>query len=206
MRPLNLLAGCAALLAVLPAFAEVHEFDVDVDGRAVGTHRFEVSRLPAGAVQVRSRALFAYRILGVTLYRYVHEADESWRAGCLTSLQSRTDDNGRQATVDATEDDGGLRIATAGTSRRETGCVRAFAYWDPPLLDAGQLLNPQTGALQVVRLEELAGDAIGTRRLRLSGDALRIDLWYGASGEWLQLESLTPEGKRLRYRRKAAAQ
>jgi hypothetical protein len=33
------------------------------------------------------------------------------------------------------------------------------------------------------------------------GKPLHIDLWYSLAHEWLALESLTPDGRRLRYSR-----
>ena len=48
-------------------------------------------------------------------------------------------------------------------------------------------------------------DGQSTERYRLIGDGeapLQIDLWYTAAGDWVALESLSPEGRRLRYVRK----
>ena len=87
-------------------------------------------------------------------------------------------------------------------------CVQTFAYWNPSILDAQRLLNPQTGEYVDVKVllmgrETIAGQP--TERYRLIGGGktpLQIDLWYTAARDWVALESLTPEGRRLRYARK----
>ena len=71
------------------------------------------------------------------------------------------------------------------------------------------LLNPQTGEYLPVRVLALGRESFGNTRGRAAlppvGDAggkpLHIDLWYTPAREWLALESLTPDGRRLRYSR-----
>lgn len=169
------------------------DFEVLLDGRPVGTHRFDISRFADDAQQVRSLARFDVRILGFVAYRYRHQASETWKLGCLTAISSTTDDNGRKTQVARTMAD---------------GCVSSYAYWDPArLLPQRQLLNPQTGEVDAVRIERLAdetlvvrGESVPAQRHRLRSDKLVIDLWYSKQGEWLQLESTAGSGRRLSYR------
>lgn len=201
------------LVTCRAAQATMYEFDASVDGRRVGTHRFEVEE-SSGEVRVHSVAQFTYRLLGVTLYRYRHEAREVWRDGCVISLESRTDDDGKPLEVRAARRDGVLVIESAGARTEARDCVHAFAYWSAGLLDASSLLNPQTGRLQAVTVSRLEsaplsvpgrGTVVAQRR-RIEGEGLQIDVWHGADGEWLQLESTTPEKRVLRYARKSPAQ
>jgi hypothetical protein len=169
------------------------DFEVLLDGRPVGTHRFEITRMTEGEQQVRSMAAFDVKILGLVAYRYRHQATESWRQGCLARMESTTDDNGRKSRVAKT---------TQG------GCTSSYAYWDPErLLQQREMLNPQTGEVDTVRIERLADEALMVRgatlaaeRYRLHSDKLVIDLWYSKQGEWLQLESTAGAGRKLRYR------
>ena len=80
-----------------------------------------------------------------------------------------------------------------------------FAYWDPRILGASQLLNSQTGELLPVRVAEsgtewveVSGRRVAAARHRLSASGLQIDLWY-ADGRWVALEAPTPGGRLLRY-------
>lgn len=150
-------------------------FTVLLDGREIGTHSFTMRE---DGVLV-SQADFRVRFLGLSAYRYRHEATERWRDGCLQSMVARTDDNGERKAVDWRAE--GAR------------CTMSFAYWDPRILGARELLNAETGRLEPVRVSSL-----GEGRYRLAGEKLQIDLRYDA-GRWVGLES-TVDGRRLTYR------
>ena len=205
-----LLVACLLLPAPLRA-ADTRqlEFDVSLEDRPIGTHVFRVTDDPATGRQVDSDARFDVRVLGIRVYRYRHRAQENWVDGCLHRLSAETDDNGKRVTVDARRDSRELRvIAPSGTDTR-TGCVSSYAYWDPALLRESLLLNPQTGRFDPVRIVALGretitlhGSAVVADRHRLSAPDFTIDLWYSPDGQWLQLDSRTAEGRRLRYRLK----
>jgi Family of unknown function (DUF6134) len=201
-------AAACLLATVLPAGASTlqRDFVVYLEDRRIGTHRFEVSTSQAGTTHVRSEASFAVTLLGLPAYRYHHQAAEAWRDGCLEELTAATDDNGRRLRVEARRDGGALRVS-GGASRLLPGCVMSYAYWDKRMLEQPQLLNPQTGEMDRVIVEplgeevlDLPGRQVAARRYRLSSAQLRMDLWYSPQGEWLQLDSTTKHGKRLRYR------
>jgi len=182
----------ALLLAALPAAAQARawNFRVFLDGREIGHHHFTL-RTDGEARELRSEARFKVTLLGFDAYRYVHDATEHWRDDCLRSLVSSTDDNGERAAVDWRGPDG--------------DCVMSFAYWNPAILAAQRLLNAQTGRFDPVSVTssgeetiEVRGVRVATRRYRLAGSKLGIDLWY-AGHEWVALESETSGGRRLRY-------
>lgn len=189
------------------AASRSYDFEVLLDGKPIGTHTFEVDA-QAGSETIRSAARFDVKVLGIRLYRYQHEAQESWRDGCLDRITASTDDNGSRLLVRGARGQAGFQLEQpAGAALRE-GCVTAFAYWDRDrLLRQRELLNPQTGKFDAVRFESLGeeriesgGTTVLAQRHRLLGEDLRIDLWYSPGGEWLQLES-PARGKRvLRYR------
>ena len=179
-----------ALVAALDAGAASRSWDFRVllEGREIGRHTF--TREESGEdARVVSEARLEVRFLFVTAYRYAHRAEETWRRGCLASLEARTDDNGARSEV---------RVQP-----RE--CTRSFAYWDPAILGAERLLNAQTGEVLAVRSTALGDDTIAVRgrptpasRHRLTAPGISIDLWYAGS-EWVALESSVEGGRRLRY-------
>jgi hypothetical protein len=164
-------------------------FHVSLDGRPIGEHRF-VLRDAGDSRELTSEARFRVRVLFFDAYRYDHRALESWRGDCLQQLDASTEVNGKRTVV-------------AVTPRDE--CVQTFAYWNPSILGARRLLNPQTGEYVPVQVSELGGDVIGgqpAEHFRLIGGGrtpLEIDLWYSPARDWLALESRTPEGRTLRY-------
>lgn len=201
----GLLLACAATQA--EAQSRRYEFEVLLDSRPIGTHRFEIADAGGGAVQVTSDARFDVRLLGITAYRYRHRAAERWEQGCLAGIDSETSDNGRVQRVRGARSAQGFRVDLPAT--RDAGsCPSSYAYWDRQLLlRQKSLLNPQTGEIDAVRIEpagsevlQVRGREVPAERYRLHGPRYVIDLWYAPSGEWLQLESTTDSKRRLRYR------
>jgi hypothetical protein len=195
--------GLLVLGALPAALAQTWDFEVRLDGRPIGSHRFVVSGPPA-ARQVESTARFDVTLLGIPLYRYRHEARERWRGDCLQELQSRTDDGGKPAQADLRRDP-----AEPG----QPGCVMSFAYWNPALVRQSQLLNPQTGQIDQVRFERLPEAALPVEgrqaeavRWQLTatsanGQQQVLVLWAErASGRWIGLDARVEGGRVLTYR------
>jgi hypothetical protein len=186
---------------------KVYAFQVLLDSKPIGTHRFEVTDTQGGVQSIRSDASFDVRFLGIPFYRYRHTANEQWQSGCLKQLQSTTHDNGKDVSVRAVDESGRMRVTRDKQNVELNGCISTYAYWNPALLrQQNQLLNPQTGAIDKVRVELMGEESVvigGVQsiadRLRIRGDAGDIHLWYSKAGEWLQLESVTGE-RRIRYR------
>jgi hypothetical protein len=182
----------ALLIAATAASAQTRawNFRVLLDDSEIGRHRFTLRDNGAGR-ELRSEARFDVKFLAIPVYRYEHQAMELWRDGCLRALDARTDDDGERGAVDWRE---------AGN-----GCRMSFAYWNPKILQARQLLNAQTGEFVPVNVTALGEESIAVRgkpvraqRYRLSGPQLQIDIWLD-QGEWVALESVAKGGRRLRY-------
>lgn len=198
----------AALLAALSPRAMAAErswnFRVLLDGREIGTHRFELERSGDESI-LRSHARFRVSVLFVDVHVYEHRAEERWRGGCLASLAARTEVNGKVETVRARREDGRLVVERRDGVRRHEGCVMSFAYWNPAIFSARALLNAQTGELMPVSVttgapETRPADAEPGTRHRIAAPGLAIDVLY-ANEDWIALESTTPTGARLRYER-----
>jgi hypothetical protein len=155
-------------------------FAVFLDGKPVGEHRFELHEDGAER-RLISVARFDVKVLGISVYRYAHDAIERWRGDCVVQLSARTDDGGE--------------VMQVGPLAPQ-GCVMSFAYWNPAILKQTALLNAQTG-----RLEDVAVAALGDGRYRITGAKHPIELRYSPDGEWLGLDSTLAGGRRLSYRR-----
>jgi hypothetical protein len=164
-------------------------FNVSLDGKPIGNHRF-VLRDVGESRELPSEARFRVRVLFFDAYRYDHRALETWRGDCLQQLDASTEVNGKRTVVDVTPRD---------------ECVQTFAYWNPSILRASRLLNPQTGEYVPVQVRDLGSEILAgqmAERFRLIGGGqtpMEIDLWYSPARDWLALESRTPEGRTLRY-------
>ncbi|MDQ6619438.1 MAG: DUF6134 family protein [Pseudomonadota bacterium] len=201
---------CALVLASSTAYAtdtQTWRFRVFLDETPIGEHRFEL-RGTGAERELRSHARFEVKVLGLTIYRYRHDAVERWRGDCLAGLEASTDDNGVRTKVTAQQEGSQLHIATAaGAGKPIEGCVMTFAYWNPRLLSQTRLLNPQTGEYESVRVSTLADETIVVHereltaiRHRLTGATNPIDIWYSPQHEWIGLDSLVRGGRHLHYR------
>lgn len=195
------------------------DFQVTLDDKPIGTHRFTVTADGAGARKVVSDAAFDVKMLGLTVYRYRHQASEQWRGDCLRMLSSETDDDGQMSRVRAVAEGGGLRVSTEAPAsvtpavppvQTLGGCAMSFAYWNPAIRSQTQLLNAQTGRYEPVKVAEagrgaaesfiLRGQSVGATRWRIDGPVQPVDVWYTAQGDWVGLDSTVGGGRKLKYR------
>ncbi len=212
MSLLNRILAAYLMVALTPAIAfandslnETLTFDVFLDGKKIGYHRFEIDG-PRSNAAVRSEASFDVKFLFVTAFSYRHSAEENWAGGCLNELEARTDSNGKQLNVVGTRTDSGFVIDTGDQEAELPECVMTFAYWNPGFLEQPRLLNPQTGEYLEVEVEELGSDLvridgreIQARSVRLTARKMDITLWYSENSEWLALESVAKGGRIIRY-------
>jgi len=186
-------------------------FDVYLDDREIGFHRFQLSDSAEG-LRLQTHAEFEVKFLAITVYAYEHRNAEIWQGGCLRSIEARTDSNGEHHRVSGVARDGQLVVSTAAGVQRLDDCVATFAYWDRRLLERQRLLNSQTGEYLPVKLERLGdgsvllGDrSVAVQRYALSAEKMDIELAYAVdSGEWVALDSRIESGHLLRYRRDVA--
>jgi hypothetical protein len=207
MRPL-LLATALALLPQVSAASPHLAFDVYLDDKPIGHHAFSIQDT-GDAVRVKSEAAFQVKLLGIKVFDYAHQAEETWRNGCLTSLKSTTRENRDKTEVLAKplEQQLLVKVNRVQTEVLPSDCVAAFSYWRPDwLLGARErLLNPQTGEWQTVEVQKelTAHPELGqVKTLKLRGDALEIDVFYHPQNkQWLGLKSKVEGNRTLEYRR-----
>jgi hypothetical protein len=180
-------------------------FDVFLDGKKIGYHRFDIDGTRSNAA-VRSEASFDVKFLFVTAFSYRHTATESWSNGCLDEIEARTDSNGKMLNVVGELTGDGFVIDTGERAAELPKCVMSFAYWNPGFLEQPRLLNPQTGEYVDVEVQDLGNDVlridgreIPARSVRLTARKMDIRLWYSEESEWLALESVAKGGRIIRY-------
>ncbi|WP_296695523.1 DUF6134 family protein [Thiocapsa sp. UBA6158] len=208
-------AAAVALMIGAAPFASANtesgsfRFKVYLDQDPIGEHSFDIRALGEDA-QVSSRASFDINFWIFTAYSYRHESRETWRDGCLQTIDASTDDNGKDYRVRGEDSGKSLALSVNGESRRLPGCVMTFAYWDRDFLKQDRLLNPQTGELVPVRVQpqgtesiRFGSEDVAAARYKLSTDELELTLWYSDKHGWIGLESDTGKGKTLRYQRMA---
>jgi hypothetical protein len=190
-------------------------FNVSLDGKPIGYHRFAMN-VRGAERELRSEARFNVKFLFINAYTYAHTANERWQGECVSQLEASTNDNGQKNHVTGERNDSVFVVATGTATATLASCVQTFAYWNPQILTANHLLNPQTGEyvpIRVMRIGpetvEVRGRLMSSERYRLVSEPtalipLQIDLWYSSSDpenrQWLALESIAEGGGRLRYK------
>lgn len=181
-------------------------FNVFLDDTPIGRHHFELEE-NGQQTRVTGKARFNVKLLGFTVYSYHHDSLEQWQNGCLREINTTTNDNGEALSVRGQLQRQQFAVQTTEHRHQYPACVRTFAYWNPDYLRAGRLLNTQTGELVTTQLTDLGETSLAlanqptitARHYRLSGKDLQIELWYTRDKQWVALESVTTDGKRIRY-------
>jgi hypothetical protein len=200
-----LLHATAAMAGGAGTVSSHWHFKVLLDGKRVGEHDFVLTH-EDDEVVIDDVAHFKVTVALIPVYAYDHQNHEEWRNGCLATIASHTNDNGRKVFVQGVMKGDAFEIEDSRGTRTLSGCVHTFAYWDQEALMAPRLLNAQTGENQAVTLTRVgmqsvsvAGHSIAATRFALRAAHLSIDVWYSDSGQWVALESRFEGGRTLRY-------
>ena len=142
----------------------------------------------------------------MNVYTCTHSNKEVWRGGCLSRIDSRTDDNGERFFVHGVLERSPPALETIEGRSQLRECVMTFACWNSRILGENRLLNAQTGRYLDIEVTPLgrefttvAGEEHPAQRYELKTKKFTIDLWYSPDQKWLGLETTTDSGSRLRY-------
>lgn len=192
---LTLLAGAAASLVAAPSARSAGctffpqgggwRFLVLRHGNVIGEHRFRFSRR-SGDFVVEVAIDIAVELLGMTLFRFTHRAEEVWRDGWLHALTSATDDDGTLWRVESERRDGALRGRVNDIAFDVSGYVIPGSLWHRDTTRSQALLDTIDGRMKVIDSRALGEETVpadggetAARHFRLSGQ-LERDVWYDA--------------------------
>ncbi|MEM7078541.1 MAG: DUF6134 family protein [Pseudomonadota bacterium] len=183
-------------------------YRVLLDGKPIGRHEVAIQTADQGRVQVRTDVEMAVKVLFVPVFKYEHQAFETWQDQCVTTLSSATQTNGKRSALTLLSENGRgtiTREADRDAPQQEMleGCLGTYAYWDRQRLQRAELLNGQNGERSPARLTENGAKALpGLDRLaqhfELSTPKADIQLWYADDGRWLALAT-DLDGRELVY-------
>ena len=200
MRFLSTLFLC--LVCPNLATAQAWQFDVSMDGKAIGTHEFVLDEKEDGQLALKSEAKFNVKFLSISVFKYQHLANELWQNDCLKKLDAKTQENSKATLVGGMQEPSAFKLNAPSPLEIGQQCVMTFAYWNPKILQQKKLLNPQTGEYLTTQITALGQENIVVKgqtkkaeRYKIHTNKFVIDLWYGLGGEWLALQSTTPDGR-----------
>jgi len=210
---LKILASLFVLCTLSTNVAQAKEwqFKVYLDDKLMGQHSFVVNEKD-GEKELSSTAKFKVKVLFINAYNYDHVAREKWRGDCLTSLESKTEENSENTVIKGKLENTAfvvdIPVAKKPKARQSLPeCIMTFPYWNAKMLTQNKLLNPQTGEWLDVKITPLGSESIDVRgqmvpaeHYKLEATKMKIELWYSPNQEWLALKSTTPEGYVVTYK------
>jgi len=150
----------------------------------IGEHLFTFSRR-GGDFVVEVAIDIAVDLLGITLFRFTHRAEEVWRDGWLQSLVSATDDDGSLWRLRCERRDDALRGTVNDVGFDVSGFVIPASLWHRDTPRTQVLFGTIDGRTKVINSEALGaetvtagGRQVAARHFRLTGE-LERDVWYG---------------------------
>jgi Family of unknown function (DUF6134) len=204
-----------AALVALPAAADTNElalasfppsgrldYQVTRDGDEIGTQSVEFIRNDDN-LTVRTRVNIAVTMLGITVYRFTHAAEEQWQNGELTGFASKSNDDGEPRDVALKREGDRLR----GTYNRRTVDLPATlipaSLWHPATVHQTVLLDPIKGrdrqvvvADKGVETIKVKGQAVQAHHYAMTGQIVR-DIWYGPDGQIVQVRLPGKDGSQI---------
>lgn len=185
--------------------SETRDFEVLRNGDPIGHHRVTIRRdgdETHVSVDIQLRVTFG----PLTLYRYIHAAEETWRGDRLMRLASTTDNDGTAERLLAVADGDGLSVTGSRFAGRLPAETMPSSYWRSdfvlrrPIMDSqnGRVLDLETRALGV-DTASLQRDEIPGQRYRLTGD-IDLTLWYDSAGRWVRAAFPARDGSQIDYR------
>ena len=158
---------------------------------------------------VSIEATMAVTLGPISLFKYHHQASETWRGGRFAGLRSHTVTNGKTEQVTAIRTPDAVVVKTQVATRTFASATLPLTHWNRHALE-GPLFNPQTGAPMREKVSRQDGQVVRTAagtpspatRYSLSGDAEIVD-WYDPGGAWFALQAKVRDGSSIDYRRLA---
>lgn len=177
----------------LALYGEEIRFDVMRNGKKVGEHvtRFQQD---GGRLLVDSRMALDVKLLGITVYGFRWQANETWIDGRLQHL-----------VVDLK--DGGNKSAFEVTPEAKEPAIIASNHWYADVITRSEILNSLTGNINKVTITPAgketvpAGKGISAeaQRYDYSGELTDTSVWYDAEGRWLKLRFKGRDGSEIDY-------
>lgn len=167
---------------------EVREYNVLVDDREAGSYELDIATREDGTVQVTAKAQIKITFFKVYTYNYGLTANESWQDGKLVTLQSKSDDDGKQFQVRADFREVPGQVMVNDKKRKSDQAAWTTTFWQLPpkdviggkflLLDAdtGEPLEAIATAPKIESID-IGGRTRECIHIRITQPRV-IDLWF----------------------------
>lgn len=197
-------ANVSSAEQVIALYGERVEFDVQRNGRSIGSHRVEFSE-EQGMLRVDVEMDLHIRVLAVFSYRYLYQATEWWNDGKLEQLEVRVDDDGDVMQLSAILQGDQLKLVEGDDIRMLPSNLITTNHWNSAILTQESVLNTLTGETSSLSVEFLGDttvpsglEEVPVRLYRLGGELENTQTWYDDQGRWLGMEFSGRDDSRIR--------
>lgn len=199
---LQSLIAAPAIAAEIPTSISYKVFR---NGSEIGHHRLSFSREGENmVVDVNIRLRVGLGRM-VTFFLYEHDSREIWREGRLTSITSRTNNDGERQRLQATASGPAFVIDGSEKKGQMPAPPVPTSYWNASLLNQGFLLDSQNGRLLSVKVSQageerltIGNQTITAKRYKIEGE-LEKEIWYDANGRWVKSQFRAHDGSLIDY-------
>jgi hypothetical protein len=176
-------------------------------GNVIGAHE-SIFETNGDIMTMRAEVEIVVRILSIPLFRFTHSVVERWRGGQFSSLETRTNDDGKPYTVSVSREASGI-IVHGSAQQRYTAPPEALpmTHWNSaeipaPKIDPrnGDLLRPLVADHGLTFVPSVTG-TIRARRYNFSGQAT-LDVWYDEACQWAALAFLGGDQSQITLERR----
>jgi uncharacterized protein (DUF2147 family) len=185
-------SGAAPARAAAPAKApaKIHQsFDIVRKDDKIGDNVVDIDR-QGDAVTAKCKTDISVKLMYVEVYRYQHQASESWKGGQLAAFKSQTNDNGTKHVIEiapsAAPDK--LTLIVDGVKSEEPKSIAPASLWSRDLVTRTELFDPADGKRYTVKVSDLGDETLTiqgakrqTRHFRLAARPpadFDRDLWF----------------------------
>jgi hypothetical protein len=176
-------------------------YEVRLKGKRVGFQYFTFENQQDGALKVDITINLNIKFGFIPVFRYAHRNTETWRDGLLTSIVSRTDNNGEDVFVNLATVNGVIKGAASRFDDNLLQPLLSTSYFNPNFIHQNKLLSSQDGRLLNVSVDYIGEEWVPVEygqaqahHFRLDGD-LKIDIWYSEDGRWVRTEVDSKAGR-----------
>jgi hypothetical protein len=200
----SLLVGLVVPIAACAAQDEQFFASIFLDKKKIGQVHLRLTRGETGEIEeLRARA--SVSLLGIKLYEFTQDLNQTWKEGELQTMKGNADDNGKS--YDVAVDRGSNQYQGTVNTKAVTLPIKAFpnTLWHYGIVDH-DLLFKQTDLellhVKVVEAKEtikLHGKSVAAMRATISGDFNAV-VWFDEDKNFLQ-GAYQMDGRKIRVER-----
>jgi hypothetical protein len=200
----SLLVGLVVPIAAYAAQDEQFFASIFLDKKKIGQVHLRLTRGETGEIEeLRARA--SVSLLGIKLYEFTQDLNQTWKEGELQTMKGNADDNGKS--YDVAVDRGSNQYQGTVNTKAVTLPIKAFpnTLWHYGIVDH-DLLFKQTDLellhVKVVEAKEtikLHGKSVAAMRATISGDFNAV-VWFDEDKNFLQ-GAYQMDGRKIRVER-----